>query len=365
MTNLDLNFIDFSAQNRNFSSILQETDSIQPSLGYINYLNGNIKPTVIRFGRSYDENDYAFLFKYSFIGYWKLYQFLRKKDNLVVLFHSFSFPFSFLFFQLLLGKKAKWIVQHHAGEPSKNLIKRTIQKIAFSRADKYLFVTKEQAKNYVKHGLIKTIENVNEVMELSTGFQLKSKEHCRDDLQIDIDKKVFIWVGHLDKNKDPMCALNAFKKLKEVNAEFVVYMFFGETVLLDEMKKFIEINQLEKNIILKGKVENHELEKWYNAADYLVACSHSEGSGTSVAEAMACGCTPILSSIPSFKFMTNNGEIGYNFETGNSDELAKILINLPKTASIEDREIIRKQFDEKLSYKAIGKGISKVINQIQ
>jgi glycosyltransferase involved in cell wall biosynthesis len=306
-------------------------------------------------GSNYDEMDGAKLFKYSFLGYWKLYWFFRKKKNLVVLFHSFSFPISFLFFQLLLGKKAKWIVQHHAGEPSKNLIKRAVQKITFSRASKYLFVTKDQASNYVKHGLIKSIDYVNEVMELSTGFHLLSKDECRDELQIEKDKQVYIWVGHLEKNKNPMCALIAFKKLKEVSSEFLVYMFFEKTELLREMKEFIEFN----------KLDNHILEKWYNAADYFVACSHSEGSGTSAAEAMACGCTPVLSSIPSFLFMTSNGEIGYNFETGKPGEMAKILVHLSKYSMIDDRENIRKQFDVKLSHKAIGKGISEVTNQLQ
>ncbi len=49
---------------------------------------------------------------------------------------------------------------------------------------------------------------------------------------------------------------------------------------------------------------------YYNSADYFVLGSHYEGSGFSLVEAMSCGVIPIVTDIPSFRMMTNNGKIG-------------------------------------------------------
>ena len=56
-----------------------------------------------------------------------------------------------------------------------------------------------------------------------------------------------------------------------------------------------------------------ELEKIYNQHQFFILGSHYEGSGYALLEAMACGCIPIVTNIPSYKFMTNNGDCALLF----------------------------------------------------
>src|SRR5690606_2148071 len=99
-----------------------------------------------------------------------------------------------------------------------------------------------------------------------------------------------LWVGRLDKNKDPLTVLNALLKLKRAGRVFEMNMIYTSSELEKDVVKFIEAHQLYNCIKLIGKVPRREIEKWYDQADYLISASHSEGSGWAVAEAMACGC---------------------------------------------------------------------------
>ena len=77
-------------------------------------------------------------------------------------------------------------------------------------------------------------------------------------------------------------------------------MLFGEKDLLEEIEKFIaESLRLKDKVHLVGKRSHDELESWFSAADYYISSSHREGGSYALTEAMACGCIPIVTSIPS------------------------------------------------------------------
>ncbi|OYU82279.1 MAG: hypothetical protein CFE23_00750 [Flavobacterium sp. BFFFF1] len=353
-------FIDISVFDRKIRSIQEEIDLTPHSIGYLEFLDKNIDFSVIRFGANLQEQKPFFLYRYHFGDLLRAYRLFMSKKNAVVLFHGFSFPIRFYLLSALFGKRFKWIIQHHAGNPSENRLKRAIQKKCYSRADCYLFVSVEQAQPFVAAGLVRSESQVREIMECSTGFVLKNKQVCRDILKIDHDRMTFIWVGDLDENKDPFCMLEALSSYKKAGNEFVAYMFFAESNLLPIMKSFIAENDLAGDIILKGKVDNKELENWFNAADYFISCSHSEGSGIALAEAMACGCIPLVSNIPSFVQMTA-GSAALLFEKGNSNSLLKLLLSL-NTSEIElNRLETRQVFNDELSFEAIGRKTSAVI----
>lgn len=358
MADNKIHFIDISVHNRHIRSIQQERDLTSHSLGYLDFLDQDIDTTVIRFGDAFEQSGRFRLFRYNFRDALRVFRFFNSKKNAVVLFHGFSFPFRFVLFRNLLGRNLKWIVQHHAGNPSSNGLKRKIQKWSYSKADAFIFVTKEQAMPFVEAGIIQSIENVWEIMECSTGFQMSDKSTARE-LKLDETQKMLIWVGNLDANKDPLCLLHALKKYRENNRNFKLYMFYGKAELLPEVKSFITQNGLQGNVILKGKVAHSALEKWYNAADFFIACSHSEGSGVALAESMACGCIPIVSNIPSFVAMTGNA--GFRFTVGRSENLLMQLHKLDEIDVAEASFESQRQFEKELSFQAIGKKTSKLI----
>ncbi|WP_339889677.1 glycosyltransferase [uncultured Flavobacterium sp.] len=360
-----INFIDLSVYDRNIKSISNEKRLTRHSLGYLDFLSNEIRASIVRFGGSFQEADNYKLYRYNIIDLMKFYRFFKSSQNSVVLFHSFSFPIRYLICKYLFRDKVKWIIQHHAGEPSKNRFKSFIQKIAYSKADAYLFVSKEQASSYIKKGLIKKKEQVYEIMECSTPFVLKNKLICRNKLELGANSKIFIWVGGLDKNKDPMTMLKAIKQHENKGNIFLVFMFFNRENLLDEVQHFIVENNLEETVFLKGKIDNSELEDWYNASDFYISCSFTEGSGIAMAEATACGCIPIVSNIPSFEIMTDNGNIGYHFEKGDYIDLANKLILLDSLELDSERIRVSNMFREKTSFEAIGLKMSHLIKKLK
>src|SRR6478672_9414820 len=149
-----INFLDISVHNRHFTGIQQEIDLTPHSIGYLEFVDPDIDVTVVRFGEAFEERNNFRLYRYNFKDALRLYKLIHAKKNSVALFHGFSFPIHFLIFRLLFGRKVKWIIQHHAGNPSPNSVKRAIQKKAYQLADAFMFVSKLQAKPFIEAGII-------------------------------------------------------------------------------------------------------------------------------------------------------------------------------------------------------------------
>jgi glycosyltransferase involved in cell wall biosynthesis len=289
----------------------------------------------------------------------KLLTYIKQQQPPVIFIHGFVFPFQTLALRCFISRQTKIIVQHHAEKPFENRIKRWLQQLAYAGADAYLFTSAELARAYCDRKIIKDANKIHEVMETSTLFTKKDKQAARAHLQINADT-VFLWVGRLDRNKDPFTALHAFKRYRETGASFKLYMLYGATDLEEEIKTFIAAHDLSQHIQLIGAVKHEALETWYSAADYFVSASHYEGGGIAFCEAMACGCIPIVTKIPSFVKMTGDVAGGLLFEPGNSDMLFKILCTLDASAKEKISEAVVRQFQLELSFDAIGKRIKEI-----
>ncbi|AWA29500.1 hypothetical protein HYN48_05025 [Flavobacterium magnum] len=353
-------FLDISVYNRDIKSVQEEIDFTPHSLGYLDYLDKNIDYAVIRFGACAEEKPPYFLYRYRFSDLLRLYRLIKSKKNAVALFHGFSFPFRFYLMRAVFGRKVQWIVQHHAGEPSENRLKRFIQRKCYALADRYFFVSRQQAESFIAAGLVSSADRVIEVMECSTAFVMKDKTASRVQLAIDEQQLTFLWVGNLDSNKDPLCMLRALAHYRQAGYVFELYMFFVNDLLLQTVVSFIDANDLGTQVHLKGKVPNAVLEDWFNAADFFISCSHSEGSGVAMAEAMACGCVPIVSDIPAFIRMTG-GKTGVIFETGNPDDLFEKLMALDTSGIEQRRAETRQAFVDSLSFEAIARDTAMAI----
>ncbi|MDI1257434.1 MAG: glycosyltransferase [Flavobacterium sp.] len=356
--------LDISVYNRGIKSIKEEKELTIHSLGYLDFLDEETNASVIRFGKNSEQKDNYYLYRYNFKDVLRVLQHINAQKPAIAIFHGFSFPIRFWLLHTFFGKKIKWIVQHHAGDPSPNSLKRMVQKWCYSKADRYMFVTKTQAQPFVKAGIVKSNAQVAEIMECSTAFTMQDKNECRKQLGLPLEKRIFLWVGNLDANKNPMCLLEAIHNLNQSGQDFLLYMFFAKTDLLYEVQQFVEQNQLQEKVFLKGKIPNNALETWYNAADFFISCSFSEGSGVALAEAMACGCVPIATDIPSFRHMTANSVAGAIFKTGSSSDLFEKLIAIQQENLEIERTKANRVFKEMLSFEAIGRQTSALAKEI-
>lgn len=250
-------------------------------------------------------------------------EYVRKLNVDVVIVHGFHFPIKVLWLKWKLGAEAKIIIQHHAEKPLrhyKSFLQRFVDKVVSA----YFFTSLDQSIAWLADRQIGDRSKIYEVMEVPSVFKPMDRSEARAVTKVGVLKN-YLWVGRFDQNKDPITLINAFIPFAKKNNDVHLYVVFQSNELINEVLKLIKEAKAERQITLVGKVEHHELLYWYNSIDFIISTSHYEGSGIAVCEGMSCGCIPILTNIPSFRMMTNNGDCGLLFNAGDQRELASAL----------------------------------------
>ncbi len=281
----------------------------------------------------------------------RLHQFIKSQKPDVVVIQSLHFPLQVIQLRLLLGHGVKIIVQNHAEKPFIGL-KKYAQRLADRCIDAYLFASREMGAEWVEKGNIALVKKIHEVMEVSSVFKPMDKAIARQKINIH-GSPVFLWVGRLNANKDPLTIVKAFLKYAAINPAAHLYMIYHTDELLTFMQQIIHASPQKDAITLVGKVPHNELQYWFNSADIIIAGSYYEGSGTAVCEAMSCACMPVVTDIFSFRMITNNGTCGLLFEPGNEAELLSALNQCNEINIMEKQETALEYFESDLSFEAI------------
>lgn len=265
-----------------------------------------------------------------------------------VLVHGFGTAHYLLFLKFICPK-AKIILQCNGFA----LNPRGLAKFAFRISDRfidaYFFTGIQNAKPWYENNIIPK-NKIIELMEGSVDFRFNGNSER--------EENSFLWVGRLDGNKDPMTILKAFHRFLKIEPKARLTMVYHEGNLESQVLEYIRTNDLANTIDLKGFVSHEDLEKLYHHYQYFILGSHYEGSGYALLESMACGCVPIVTDIPSFSYMTDNGNCGLLFPPGKEE---KLLEHLTYTTGIEYADYQKKvlsQFENKLSFQAIAKKIT-------
>ena len=288
----------------------------------------------------------------------KLNRYVKNLNPDIVFIQGLHQPLQLLQLALILPKHTKIIAQHHAEIPFTG-IKKQIQKIAGNYIDAYLFAAYAIGMDWVKKGNIKSAGKIHEVMEVSSKFYPIGKEIAQRKTGIK-GNPVFLWVGRLNANKDPLNVVNAFLAYAEVIPSATLYMIYHTAELLTKIKELLRQSVKSKSITLVGEVPNDDLLYWYNSADFIISGSFYEGSGTAVCEAMSCGCIPIITNIPSFRIITDNANCGILYEAGNRGQLFSALLQSRELNMAQKREKSLAQFKAKLSFSAIAAAIEAI-----
>jgi len=293
---------------------------------------------------------------------YKLNRFIKNLKPDVVLVQGLHNPVQLILLHFILPKKTKIIAHHHAEKPMTGL-KKYAQKLADRFTDAYLFAAMDMGLDWVRKGNISSYWKIQEVMEVSSNFYPIDKGSALQKTRA-TGSPIFLWVGRLNDNKDPLNTVKAFLKYSKTNPTVHLYMIYHTTELFPEIKELIAKNASEHNITLVGQVPHDDLQDWFNSADFLISGSHYEGSGTAVCEAMSCGCVPVVTEIQSFKTITDNGKCGVLYEAGNEAALLAALNSLDKLDVREKRELCLNYFREKLSFGAIAKRIEEIVAEL-
>lgn len=288
----------------------------------------------------------------------QLHQYIKQLNPDVVFIQGLHFPLQVIQLRLLLGKKVKIIVQNHAEKPFYG-IKKTLQRWASKYVNAYLFASHAMGLDWVKKGNIISPQKIHEVMELSSVFHPIDKEHARAKTGVSV-QPVFLWVGRLNANKDPLNVIKAFLKFTATNPGACLYMIYHTDELLNEINHLLAHEADAEAIILIGRVPNDDLLYWYNSVDFIISGSHYEGSGTAICEAMSCGCIPVVTDIFSFRMITDNGKCGMLYEAGNEQALVAALMQTRQLDLQKQRNRSLAYFKSNLSFEAIAMRIQEI-----
>jgi len=288
----------------------------------------------------------------------KLNRLVRSLNPDIVVVHGLHNPLQVMQLRLQLNKRIKVIAQNHAEKPATGL-RKLAQKIADRYIDAYFFASREMGIDWVRKGNLASPEKIHEVMEISSGFYPVEKPSAKARIGLS-GQPVFLWVGRLDRNKDPLNVVNAFLQFAETYPQAQLYMIYHTDELLGEIQKALA-NHIHGNAItMVGKVAHDELLYWYNSADFVLSGSHYEGSGTAVCEAMSCGCVPVVTDIFSFRMITDNGHCGILYEAGNQQAMLSALMQTQQINAVQKRENVLAYFQSHLSFEAIARRFDEI-----
>lgn len=312
----------------------------------------------------YDKAGVKYYFKRFKSSYFpsRLHQFIKSIAPDVVVVQSFNHPLEIIQLRFLLGKRTKIIVHNHAELPFTG-IKKHLQRLADKYIDAYLFASRNMGLGWVQKGNIGSGNKIHEVMEVSSAFSPVNKNAARQKTGI-ADGLIFLWVGRLNENKDPLTVLKAFLEFAGTKPSARFYMIYHTEELLSEVKEAINNSSQKETVKLIGKVPHQELLYWFNSADIILSGSHYEGSGTAVCEAMSCGCMPIVTDIDSFRMITNNGKCGLLYEAGDSKALLNALYQLDKIDMAEKQKTSLDYFRSNLSFEAIASRFQEIAKSL-
>ena len=170
-----------------------------------------------------------------------------------------------------------------------NLVYRSVDRAFYvGQANKRYFIwagLQEKQLTYAPHAVDNDyfIRDDEERMKLAVA---KRKE-----LGIEPDATVFLFVGKLEAKKQPEMLGRAFLRLKSTNAHLI---YIGSGAMEKDLKSEFRVSS---NIHFIGFQNQQSMPVWYRVGNVLCLPSAGPGEtwGLAVNEAMACGCTAIVS----------------------------------------------------------------------
>jgi glycosyltransferase involved in cell wall biosynthesis len=242
------------------------------------------------------------------------------------------------------------LFQDHANRPPR-WWRRPQSRRWYGAASGVAFTATELAAPFLRTGMLHPDSSVFAIPESTCRFTPGSRARARAETGLHGDPCI-LWVGHLNHGKDPLTVLDGIARAAEALSGLQLWCVFADAPLLAEVQRRINRDvRLAGRVHLLGKVPHERIEWLMRAADFFVSGSHSESCGYALLEALACGVTPVVTNIPSFRALT--GDIGHLWRCGNSDSFTEALMHAFAHRPSPGR--VRAHFDNTLSLNALGR----------
>jgi glycosyltransferase involved in cell wall biosynthesis len=161
----------------------------------------------------------------------------------------------------------------------------------------------------------------------------------------------------LDDNKDVATVLNAAAKLSYARDDFLL-LVAGDGEKRAELQRLAGFIEIDSKVIFLGNID--EMNEFYSLLDVYVLSSRSEGLGTSLLEAGACGCAVVSSDCGGPGDYIENAVNGYLFDIEDDERLSGIFSELAADSSLRTR--LSGEFAKTISRFAIDDVCSEILN---
>ncbi|RMH71055.1 MAG: glycosyltransferase [Gemmatimonadetes bacterium] len=253
------------------------------------------------------------------------------------------------------------VVQHHAEKPFHGW-RRWLQRWGLRQVDAFFFTGTGMVAPYQEARIIAHSTPVYAVLENSTHFRYAERAPNRRISHLS-GNPIFLWVGNLTENKDPLTVLEGFDRLLADQPAAHLYMIYKDETLLKPVHALIDRSpRLTRAVTLLGHIQHNQMECYYNSADFFVLGSHYEGSGYALIEALACGVIPIVTRIPSFRWILQNH--GYLWTPGDPNSFQDAAKRALRRSISEDSRQIARYFQSQLSFSQLGQTVTRIYQHL-
>lgn len=248
------------------------------------------------------------------------------------------------------------IISEHSTISDALILNKKLYKFIFSffysQADHIVAVSKG-----VKDDLSKTLNiNPNKIIVINNPVYPSVKTELRinfNNFFKNKKDKVILSIGRLEKEKNYINLLKAFKNLENDNLGLVI---LGEGKERKLLETYIIDNKLTDRVILPGFVKDPFV--WINSCDLFVSSSEREGFGNAIVEAMAYGLNIVSTDCVGPREILQDGRFGVlvprNDPKALSEEIHNLLSN-PNRFNKEDILNRSRDFSESVIFKSYEK----------
>lgn len=246
-------------------------------------------------------------------------------------------------FNISLEKHQQKIVWLH-GVFSRFYKKDKFKTYKLNSFDKIVCLTESFKKQYAeKYPTLK--EKIKVVRNPFAIEEIRDKANAKDDEMLQY-MPYFLHVSRIDKDKDILTALKAYKKFYQKTKSNKNLVFLGNGNLMEYYKKWVIDNGLEGKIFFLGNRSNPFV--WMKNAQALLLSSFTEGLPTVLIEGQICETLVISSNCESGPDeILENGKSGVLFNVNDSDDLADVLTNYEQ--GLIDKETLIKNANKSLN----------------
>lgn len=271
----------------------------------------------------------------------------------VVHFHRLTLSTTLYALQMLRGNDGPAIVgQYHGDRLTTGWLARKAQVAGLAQVQKALFARPEAAASFVREGLLRSCQIV-EMPDRSTKLTMKSRPEARQATGMR-GSPIFLWYANLDPDRDPMTAVLGFQKLLDSWPKAQLYVYYDGDQLLTQLRAYVVADpELAPHVHFRQAATVQAPELVFNSADFLLQTDRLANNGHAVLEAMACGVIPVVSDIPLFRKMVDNGRCGFLFPPGDGLELSKQLLSFSRGQIAGRAALVHDWFEAAYSYEAM------------